>query len=971
MTISPPARSALARRLQREIAGDVQFDDFSRARYATDASPFQSMPLGVVLPRTQDDVIAAMRIAWDAGAPVIARGGGTGLSGQAVGEGLVIDFSKYLSRLLYYDSSNKTCIVEPGITLAALNAALLQHRVWFPVEIGSAGQATIGGMAGTDAIGWRALRYGRMRDNIVAMDAVLADGAPASFGEVPEDYAEAARTPAGQMVLDLLEAAEGAETAIRSLPALLGAQRGYHVEALLPGQGRQNIGAFLAGSEGTLALARRLELKLARRPGSRVLGVCHFPGVAEALAAIPAIVALGPTSVELTDRRILDLGIAALDAASPLRRTLRKDSHALVFVEFMEGNRVANARKLKDLADAMFALRHPRAVSEVIGAAVQRAIWAVGAAALQKMAAAVRISPALAPVEEIAVPLPRLAVVAGQIAELFARAGIDLLWHGHAGAGALHLRPWASAVEPDVARALAREAAAILAACNGAPAGENGYGLSRSDLIRDTQGAGLAALLEQIKLRFDPANRLNPGKIVFPPALGDPVLYRSVAGDAAPPIAIPPCDGNGLCRSMDGGLMMCPSFRVTRDERDSPRGRANSLRLAALGELGPDALASQAMAETMRLCVSCKACRVECPNAVDIAAAKIAVEAARRRTHPLSRFERSVAFLPHYGPRLRRWRHLLNLRDFVPWMAPLSERLTGLSADRPWPRWRGQAFSDAAPIGGGEREALLFLDCFNGYFDVSALRAAADVLAAGGLRVSPLIAPPGERPFCCGRTLLEAGLLEEARAEARRLLTALERQPGEAAPLVGLEPACLLTLRDEVAALLGGADGKALAARARLFEEVAADGAVAAALAPQLHAVEADAMLFSHCHQRACGAAPLARKAAELVPGLTVRGGETGCCGMGAAFGYRPDAVAVSLQMGEQALFPQIRRLSGDTLLLADGFACRKQIQDGTGRNARHVAVLLKLALLAGQRARAGKPADSKRLARWHRRYFR
>jgi FAD/FMN-containing dehydrogenase/Fe-S oxidoreductase len=969
------ARSFFFDRLRREIAGDVLSADFDRGRYATDASTCQTFPAGVVLPKTQEDVTAAVSIAWEAGIPVTARGGGTGRGGQAVGEGLILDFSKHLTRLLTYDANAQTCIVEPGMTLSALNAALRPHRVWFPIDIASARQATIGGMAGTDAIGWRALRYGRMRDNIAAMDAVLADGGEASFGEVPEDFSEARRSSAGALILDTLEAVETHEAAIRTLPAILGAQRGYNLAALLPGAAPQNTAAFLAGSEGTLAIARRIELKLARRRGSRSLGICHFPSLEAALRAIPALLALEPTAIELAGRAIIDAGLGTVAAGDPVRRILRQDSAALLFVEFMEGNRVANARKLKELTDAMFGMRHVRAVSEVTGAAVQRASWAVRSAGLQRLYRGAGQGSLRLPVEEFAVPIARLPDAAAAFAELFAKRGMPLIWHGHVGTGALHLRPLAaSGALPLIdAERMADEARALLTLFAGTPASEGGYGAERSDALQRLLGPRLGALHEQIKLRFDPKMRLNPGKIVFPPQAGEPALRRT--NGYAPPALLDAiaCNGNGVCRSLESG-MMCPSFRVTGNERDSPRGRAGSIRLALSGELGEGAFTSDDMAETLKLCVSCKACRVECPEAVDIAAAKIAFEAARREQYPLSRFERAAAFLPHYGPRMRRWRHLLNLRDFLPWMAPLSERLTGLAADRPWPRWRREPFPGRDAIGPAHgREIVLFPDTLTAYFDVSALHAAADVLAASGFRVHPLKAPEGERPYCCGRTFLEMGLLEEAKREARRLIAAMQPFIQHGVPLVGLEPACLLTMRDEFQRVLDVEGAEQFAANARLFEEVMAEESALAVLKPQLHDIEADCLMFSHCHQRVFGTAALSKRVAEAVPGLTLREGEIDCCGMGTSFGYGPDTVAVSLQMGERALFPQIRKTGRDTLLLADGFACRKQIHDGTGRSARHVAVLLKLALLAGEKAGPGSNTDSavkRRLARWRRRYF-
>lgn len=986
MTNPVLARSHLAARLRREIAGEVLFDAFDRARYATDASPLQTFPAGIVVPKTQDDVAAAIQLAWEAGIPITARGGGTGWSGQAVGEGVIIDFSKHLTRLLTFDANAGTCVVEPGITLAALNTQLRANRMWFPVDIGSARQATIGGMAATDAMGWRALRHGRMRDNIIAMDAILADGTEASFGEVPEDFGKAAReghapreNRADALILDLLEAIEGHETAIRTLPPVLGAERGYNLAALLPDARPQNMAAFLAGSEGTLAIARRIELKLARRETNRTLGVCHFPSLAAALAAVPAIVALGPTAIELAERRIIDTGMAGLAPSDPVRRILRPDSASLLFVEFTEGNRVDNARKLKELNDAMFGMRHARAVAEVIGAAMQKATWEVRANGLYRLTQSLRLRGLSLPVEEFAVPLHRLAEAAAAFTELYGKRGLSLVWHGHVGAGALHLRPWVPAEDLGLSdlRGATDEAAALLTLFAGSIVSERGYGTERSDILRRMLGGRLALLHEQIKTRFDPGNRLNPGKIVLAPEAGLPQLRRPPASAPAPthPVGldIPACDGNGLCRALDGGIM-CPSFRATRNERDSPRGRANSIRLALSGALGEDAFTSHAMEETLKLCVSCKACRVECPRAVDIAAAKVAFEAARRSKTPLSPFERAAAYLPHYAPKLRRWRHLLNLRDLVPWMAPLSERLTGLAADRPWPRWHRQPFPSAEPLGApGGPEIALFPDTFNACFDVSALHSAADVLVASGFRVHPLLPPAGERPYCCGRTFLEVGLIEEARREAERLIRAATPFIERGIMLVGLEPACMLTMRDEYSRLMRIEGAETFAAHARLFEEVMTQPGVLDRLAPKLSDIEAEALAFSHCHQRAFGTAALSSQVTSVVPGLTLKQGDIACCGMGCSFGYRPDTVSVSLQMGEQALFPQIRRTDRDTLLLADGFACRKQIQDGTGRNARHTAVLLKLALLAGERAAAGARDDkaARRLARWRGRYFR
>ncbi|NJM34016.1 MAG: (Fe-S)-binding protein [Rhodomicrobium sp.] len=494
----------------------------------------------------------------------------------------------------------------------------------------------------------------------------------------------------------------------------------------------------------------------------------------------------------------------------------------------------------------------------------------------------------------------------------------------------------------------------------------------------------VTALFEDFKTRLDPGNRLNPGKIVFPAAPNEQMLRSQPHSDGLPALTALDCNGTALCRRLDGGGAMCPSFRLTRNERDAPRGRANTLRLALAGEFGPDALGSDEMAETMALCLSCKACKAECPRSVDIAQAKILTQEARIARTGLSRYERTAAFLPHYAHRMRGRRHFLNLRDILPWAARVSERLTGVSADRPWPHWSAAPFhagSFALEDRAGEsagREIVLFADTFNSHFDPVTLRAAADVLSASGFRLSLLAPPPGERPYCCGRTFLEAGLVEEAAAEGARLIAAAKPYIQRGAALVGMEPACLLTLRDEFRSTLALDGADELSSASFLFEEIMSEAGASGRVQPKLRRIEADVLVAAHCHQRAFKTAGLARQLAALVPGTAVTEAETACCGMGTLFGYRPDAVAPSLAMGELVLFPQIRRASLDTLMIADGFACRKQISDGTGRTARHTAVLLKLSLAAkekfGSDGDGGAEKDDKivkRLRRLRKNYFR
>jgi Fe-S oxidoreductase len=416
------------------------------------------------------------------------------------------------------------------------------------------------------------------------------------------------------------------------------------------------------------------------------------------------------------------------------------------------------------------------------------------------------------------------------------------------------------------------------------------------------------------------------------------------------------CNNNGACRKLSGGAM-CPSYRVTRDERDVTRGRANALRLAISGQLGPDALASDEMAETLSLCVSCKACRRECPTGVDMARMKIEVLAVRVAKNGLSLHNRLVGYLPRYAPLAARFAGLFNLRDRVPLLRRASEAFANFSAKRSLPKWRNDIYVDRAgwtdrPVKSGApvREVVLFADTFNRYFERENLDAAMSVLLAGGYRVHAALPQDGStRPLCCGRTFLSVGKADEARAEMRRTLQTLAPFAARGIPIVGLEPSCLLTLRDELPALLKGQAADSVAANALLFEEFLARELKEGRLDLPLGALSQKALLHGHCHQKAFAAMGAVESVLTLVPELSVETIESSCCGMAGAFGYNTDTIDVSLQMGELSLLPAVRKSASDTMIVADGTSCRHQIHDGAGRDALHVARILEMSLAANR----------------------
>jgi FAD/FMN-containing dehydrogenase/Fe-S oxidoreductase len=963
----------LERRLAAEVEGDVLFDRFSRGRYATDASQYQMMPLGVVVPRTLADAARAIALARAEGVSVLPRGGGTSQCGQTVNESLVIDCSKSLNRIVELDAADHRCVVEPGIVLDDLNRALKPHGLWFAVDISTASRATIGGMAGNNSCGGRSLRYGTMRDNVRSIDAVLADGTPAHFGPVGGDLsAISASSPLQPLARDLLAlgAREAGEIEAR-FPKVQRRVGGYNLDALAPGKNDANLAHILVGSEGTLAFTTKVELKLWPLLGRRAVGACHFASFHAAMDAARHIVKLGPIAVELVDRTMIELASAIAMFRPTIQAFVRGEPDAILLVEFGEDDQEENIRRLKRLEQLMGDLgfgwdksgKHQGGVVEVLDPALQGAITELRTAGLNIMMSMKEEGKPVSFVEDCAVPLEHLADYTQRLTAIFEKHGTRGTWYAHASVGCLHVRPVLNLrLEKDAnaMRAIAEEAFAMVRAYKGSHSGEHGDGILRSEFHEKMFGPELVRAFEEVKDRFDPNGLFNPGKIVRAPKFDDRRLFRYPPGYRAEEMrtaldwsayagagggfqgAVEMCNNNGACRKETGGVM-CPSYRVTHDERDVTRGRANSLRLAITGQLGPDAFASDEMMETLKLCVSCKGCRHECPTGVDMARMKIEVLAARAEKSGLSLHDRLIGYLPRYASFAAKLPWLFNLRDRLPGAAKLSEALAGFSARRPLPRWRRDIFVEP---GGGEnngrrREVVLFADTFNRYFERENLDAARAVLAAAGYRVHMPKQAGSSRPLCCGRTFLAVGKVGEARREAERSVAELLPYVVRGMSVVGLEPSCILGFRDEIPALLKSDAARLLADHALIFEEFLMREKKENRLDLTLAPIGERALVHGHCHQKAFGAFGAVTDALKLVPGLAVEPIESSCCGMAGAFGYGADTADVSLAMGELSLLPAVRKAPSDTLIVADGTSCRHQIKDGTGRQALHVARVL------------------------------
>jgi FAD/FMN-containing dehydrogenase/Fe-S oxidoreductase len=988
----------LAQRLAAETKGEVLFSPADRGRYATDASIYQVLPVGVFVPRDADDVKLALDICRDLTVPIVPRGGGTSQCGQTVGAGLVIDHSKYVRKIVTFDATARTAVVEPGMVLDHLNAALKKLGLWYPVDVSTAAQATLGGMAGNNSCGSRSIAYGNMVHNVLGAQAWTADGHLHDFGRYDASTGKT-RELADRIRQLAMQLAPEIEA---RWPKVLRRVGGYNLDIFdnqnvrpYTRDGSVNLAHLLVGSEGTLALTKTLTLQLAELPKAKVLGVVNFPTFYKAMDTAQHIVKLGDgtlTAVELVDRTMIDLSLKNPAFAPVIRTAVIGRPDAVLLVEFSGADKSVLLRKLTDLVNLMGDLGLPDSVVCMTEDAQQKALWEVRKAGLNIMMSLKGDGKPVSFIEDCAVPLESLAEYTDALTQVFRRHGTRGTWYAHASVGTLHVRPILD-MRTDGAlkmRTIAEEASELVRQYKGAYSGEHGDGLCRGEWVAWQFGPKIDEAFGAIKKMFDPANLLCPHRIVNPPRMDDTALMRfppaykviplhpvldwsawdvqndpateeisppSTGGDPAQGFAkaVEMCNNNGHCRKFDAGTM-CPSYRVTRDEKHSTRGRANTLRLALSGQLGSSESglgegALEAVKDAMDLCVSCKGCKRDCPTGVDMAKMKVEFLHHYKAKHGYTALDRLVARLPDYARRASPFAALLNVRNHVPLLAKLVEKMFGVSARRSLPAWREHHFFNRPPVTATRDEALssrkpvvLFVDTFNGYFESPNALAALKVLQAAGytVHVADKLLPDGKH-LCCGRTYLATGQVEEARAKASEVVSSLLPFVERGIDIVGLEPSCLLTMRDEMLAMGLGTAAQMLARHALLLEEFLArearDGRLEA-LKAKLRPLDKRVMLHGHCHQKAFGAVNPIVDVLKLIPGVQPEVIESSCCGMAGSFGYEAGHYDVSMQMAELSLLPAIRKFPG-AIVVADGTSCRHQIQDGARREAVHAAVLL------------------------------
>jgi FAD/FMN-containing dehydrogenase/Fe-S oxidoreductase len=935
---------SLADELRSRIEGEVRFDRTSRILYSTDASIYQIEPIGVVVPRHEGDVVEVLRLAARESVPVLPRGGGTSLAGQAVGKAIVMDFSKYMREVLELSPEESWVRVQPGIVHDVLGAHLKPHRLRFGPETATSNRANIGGMVGNNSAGARSLIYGKTVDNVLEVKAVLADGTTATFGRVArEDLAPRMRGAGLEARIYRKAVALGdahRDEIEKRYPRIPRRVSGYNLDELLHPR-EVNLAKVVIGSEGTLATVVEAKLALVPLPPVSGLAVLHFRSLGDALDTGCEMLSLGPSAVELVDEMVMDLARKSLEYSRRMY-FVEGEPKALLVVEFIGETEAEVVSKLDALDKGL--PRSARPMVRVMDPAEQANVWKVRKAALPLLLGLPGDKKPIAFVEDTAVSPDRVPEFIKRFVEILTAHDTVGSFYAHAGAGCLHIRPLVNlkdGAEVSKMTAIADEVFDLVVEFGGSMSGEHGDGLARSHFNERLFGSRIYGAFRELKGAFDPKGIMNPGKVVNAPGMTESLRYGAdyrvrepetrfpyaIEGGFARAVEL--CNGSGVCRKNLEGTM-CPSFMVTGEEEHSTRGRANALRAVLDGRLPPEELTGERLRGVMDLCISCKGCKAECPSNVDMARLKSEVLSLYHEQHALSLRERLFSH-PELSGRLgvltspfSNW--LFSKR----WFRTVLEATVGIDRRRSLPPFASETFeswfrrrgSSGAPRG---KKVVLFHDTFMNYNEPEIGRAATLLLEASGYDV--VLA----KAACCGRPQISKGMLDEARLLAARNAEALYPYVREGVPIVGCEPSCILGFRDEYPDLVPGEESKALARGSFLVEELFERERIA------LEAPEAPerVLLHGHCHLKAlAGTEALVAFMKKFSRSVSLV--DSGCCGMAGSFGYEKEHYDVSLRMAERRLAPAVRSAGEGTVVGAPGTSCRHQLRDVTGRQAMH-----------------------------------
>lgn len=974
--VSTQALQDFAAEVRRHELGELRVDAATKRLYSTDASIYQIEPLGVAIPRHEDNLVGIVELAAKRDVPVLPRGSGTSLAGQTIGPAIIIDFSRHINHLLETDVEERSAWVQPGLVLNAFNRQVSSHGLMYGPDPASSDRATFGGMLGNNSTGAHSISYGMTSDNVLAIEVLFADGSQARLEQVkmPEALSRAeSETLEGDLYRKAIEIRQSKADAIKaSWPRTWRRASGYGLNYLLPwsasqppmwaraGAGTQyppvdidslNLAPLMVGSEGTLVLFKRIKVRLVPKPKFTVLGVVSYPGIAEACDATPGLLNLEPSAIELIPQVMIRLA-RSVPAYARRLSFVKGDPQAILIIEFSGETQAEAEQKLERLGpDAVRALT----------VAEQDQVWSVRKVGLGLLMSRPGDAKPLPFIEDVAVPVEHLGAFVREFQAILEANGTVGDFYAHASAGCLHVRPLINLKTLggiEQMRAITQSVMAAAKRFGGAMSGEHGDGLSHGEWLEETFGSAISDTFRELKLTADPGGRLNPNKVLNPQPMHANLRYGAeYRSDPWLPVlnfdqqggvggAIEMCNGAGVCRKDDG--VMCPSFQATREEMHSTRGRANLLRAMISTGLPDTQGAQQAAHAALDLCLECKGCKAECPSGVDMAKLKYDFLHDYYLTHRRPLRDYLFGYIGTLGALAKPVAPLVNLILQSGFGKTAAEGVIGLSAKRSLPPFKwGRALRQPSH---SEADVLILEDPFTKLFYPNLAAAAISVLRAGGLH--PYILPV----VGAGRTLISKGFLLQAKRHAQRLLATIQRiDPDGRMPVVGIEPSEIYTLRDEYLDLLPDDAGAArLAKRAFMLDEFllrkpdygkAPINKLRAAMG--VDDLVEKILLHGHCYQKtqppADDGLPNGQQATAAMLealGYDVEVVNSGCCGMAGSFGYEAEHFELSMQIGELGLFPAVRA-AGDKNVVACGVSCRTQIATGTGRTAKHPIELI------------------------------
>jgi len=941
---------ALRRELERQLEGEVRFDRISRALYSTDASVYQIRPLGVVIPKTRQDIIRIVEICGRFRCPLTMRGGGTSQAGQAIGEGLQVDISKYYNHVLEVNAEERWARVEPGIVLDELNAQLAPLGLRFAPDISTASRATIGGMMANNSCGARSVLYGKTIDHVLEQTVILSDASIVHFRDIPRDD-----IPSG----DTLEAAcygtvlglaqEHAAEIDRRYPKILRRVGGYNLDEFTDLAKPVNLAKIMVGSEGTLGIVLEAKLRLVPLPKAKAVMVVGFHDLLESLAAAPVILEHEPSAVEVMDKAILDNTRQNIALDRIRSAIVQGDPASTLCIEFYADRKEDLPPRLRALEADLRSRNLGYHYHSETDAGAQARIWSLREAALGLSTAMKGDAKSISFVEDTAVAPEKLSSFIGRFLTIVESHETTAGVYAHASVGCLHVRPVVNMKTEDGIRkftSIAEKVADLVVEYGGALSGEHGDGMVRSPFMRKLFGDALYEAFREVKRTFDPFGILNPGKIVDSPPLAanlrfgtsysavnpqswfDFSEYGGVAG------AVEMCSGVGACRKTLAGTM-CPSYMATRDESATTRGRANALRLALSGQIEESGLGDDGVYRVLDLCLECRACKAECPVNVDVARFKSEFLADYWKRHGTPLRARALGGVDRLAVWGSRFAPLSNWISASAPVRALNEKFLGIDSRRHLPAWRRRTFAHwaASRARSSGPAVTLFNDTFTNYYDPEIGIAAVEILERGGCRVDVV------RPGCCGRPLISQGLLADARQYAATLTEKLFPIAERGEKILFCEPSCLSAVKEDAPALLRGEQqekARVIAKASLMFEEFAAQLDLPLRAGPQ------KILLHGHCHQKSMGLLQSSTALLSRIPSATVVDLDAGCCGMAGSFGYSKEHYEVSETIGNRRLLPAAKGMKAGDVLVAPGTSCRHQVADLAGVDAVHPAVLIR-----------------------------